>query len=154
MTLSPPIKFLVVTGHERGLQLGLTSGVFDLIHVNHIRFIQDAARGCENLFVAVNSDRTARMLKGEGRPIIPEAERVEIVQQIKGVYAAFLFDDPDPVEIIREIRPARFFKGKERQGTDMPEIPVINEVGAQLCFVGPEKDHSTTDLLARLRGRV
>lgn len=133
----------------RGMKVGLTCGAFDLLHVNHVKFLGHASGLCDVLIVAVNTDRVVKLLKGPNRPITPELERCAIVQAIKGVTYAFIFDDMDPCQIIEKIHPHVFFKGVDRVGQEMPETPLLQQLGIELELIGPPKDHSTTDLIAR-----
>lgn len=133
----------------RNMKVGLTTGAFDLLHVNHIRFLRDAVGLCDVFLVAVNTDRSTRAYKGPSRPIVPESERREVIASIKGVHFAFLFDDDDPCRIIETIRPDVFFKGMDRLGQVLPEQGTLDRLGVELQFIGPVKDHSTTDIVLR-----
>lgn len=150
MSAPETVQLLVKRTKARRGRVGLTCGVFDLLHVNHIRFFTETAIYVDTLIVAVNSDRTVRLLKGENRPVVPEQERAEVVQGLRFVDCAFVFDDLDPCQIIEDLQPHFFFKGKDREGTEIPEANVIAAYGGELRFIGPPKDHSSSALIAAL----
>jgi len=136
----------------------LTTGCFDLLHLNHIRFLADAHLEARRrngvLAVAVNSDASVRLGK-PGRPLQDEHTRVSLIAALRVVDVAFIFADPDPARLLRSIRPAAFVKGREyADRQDIPERAVCRETGSDLLFLGPEKDRSTTGLIARLQSAL
>jgi len=86
-----------------GKRLVFTNGCFDLLHVGHVRYLSRARAMGDALAVAVNSDRSIREIKGEGRPIVPEAERAEVLAALSCVDYLFIFDDPTPQRVIDAI---------------------------------------------------
>ena len=99
------------------------------------------------LVVAVNSDASTRTLKGEGRPRVPEDERVEILAALADVDAVTIFDSPDVTGLIRLLRPDVHAKGTDYTAESVPERDVVIACGGRVAIVGDPKDHSTTDLL-------
>jgi rfaE bifunctional protein nucleotidyltransferase chain/domain len=136
-----------------GKTLVFANGAFDLLHVGHVRYLQAAKREGDFLLVALNSDISVRALKGEGRPIVPEEERAEIVAALACVDAVVLFSETSPVALIAELRPAVHAKGTDYTAGSVPERDVVERHGGRVVIVGDPKDHATTDLVARLRGR-
>jgi rfaE bifunctional protein nucleotidyltransferase chain/domain len=136
-----------------GKTLVFANGAFDLLHVGHVRYLQAARREGDFLLVAVNSDASVRALKGEGRPIVPEGERAEIVAALACVDAVVLFSETSPAELIAELRPAVHAKGTDYAAEAVPERDVVERHGGRVAIVGDPKNHATTDLVARLRGR-
>ena len=132
-----------------GDKIVLTNGCFDLLHVGHVRYLQ-AAKAVEpnaRLVVAINSDESARRLKGNGRPRLPERERAEIMAAIAGVDAVVIFSEPDVRALIRELRPDVHAKGTDYTPQTVPERDVVAECGGRVEIVGDPKNHSSTQLL-------
>jgi rfaE bifunctional protein nucleotidyltransferase chain/domain len=135
-----------------GRRLVLANGGFDLLHVGHVRYLQAARREGDWLAVAVNSDRSVARAKGASRPILPEAERAEIVAALACVDAVVLFDEDSPAGLIREMRPEVHAKGTDYTPESVPERDAVAEYGGRTAIVGDPKDHATTNLIARIRG--
>jgi D-glycero-beta-D-manno-heptose 1-phosphate adenylyltransferase len=134
-----------------GKTVVLANGVFDLLHVGHLRYLEDARARGDALLVAVNADVSARALKGEGRPVVPEAERVELVAALACVDGAFLFSDKDVVAVLRALRPHVHAKGTDYTPETVPERAIIAEWGGQVAITGDAKNHSSTEQLAKLK---
>jgi len=136
-----------------GASITLTNGAFDLLHVGHVRYLRAAKALGGKLVVAINSDESVRTLKGEGRPIVPENERAEIVAALADVDAVLIFPEPDVGSIIREIRPDIHAKGTDYSADSVPERDVVLECGGRVEIVGDPKDHSTSEIVrSHLRG--
>jgi D-glycero-beta-D-manno-heptose 1-phosphate adenylyltransferase len=136
-----------------GEQIVLTNGCFDLLHVGHVRYLRGAKALGGKLIVAINSDASAHMLKGEGRPAMPAAERAEILAALSDVDAIVVFDEPDVRVLIREIHPDVQAKGTDYTRDNVPERDEVIACGGRVEIVGDPKDHSSTNLLAQLRPR-
>lgn len=132
-----------------GEKITLSNGCFDLLHVGHVRYLQGAKKLGGKLVVAVNSDASARALKGDGRPRVPQGERAEILAALEDVDAVFIFDAPDVRELIRLIRPDVHAKGTDYTAETVPEREVVVACGGRVEIVGDPKDHSTTEFLSR-----
>ena len=133
----------------------LANGCFDLLHVGHVRYLRAAKNIGGRLIVAINSDESARNLKGEGRPLMPESERAEIVAALCDVDAVVIFPEPDVRALVREIRPDVQAKGTDYTVDTVPERDVVTECGGRVEIVGDPKDHSTTEIIrSRERGIV
>lgn len=128
----------------------LANGNFDLLHVGHVRYLRGAKALGGKLVVAINSDDSVRSLKGEGRPVMPEHERAEIVAALADVDAVVIFPELDVRAIIREIRPDFQAKGTDYTVDSVPERDTLAEYGGKVAIVGDPKDHSTTEII-RLR---
>jgi len=125
----------------------LANGCFDLLHVGHVRYLQAARALGGKLVVAINSDRSARALKGPGRPAMPEMERAEIIAALAAVDAVVIFDEPDVRALIREIKPDIQAKGTDYTRDTVPERDEVVACGGRVEIVGDPKDHSSTELL-------
>lgn len=137
-----------------GKQIVLCNGAFDLLHVGHVRYLQGGKALGGKLVVAVNSDASVRASKGEGRPVMPEQERAEIVAALECVDAVVVFSELDVRAIIREIRPDVQAKGTDYTRETVPERDVMAEHGGRVEIVGDAKDHSTSDILRARLGKL
>ncbi len=130
-----------------GEKIILANGCFDLIHVGHIRYLSGAKDLGGTLIVAINSDRQTRLLKGFGRPYVPENERAEIISGIRCVDIVIIFDEPTVENVIRTIRPDFHAKGTDYTSESVPERDIVHECGGSVVIVGDPKDHSSTQLI-------
>ena len=137
--------------HDHGETVVLANGCFDLLHVGHIRYLQGAKAVGGKLVVAINSDESVRALKGEGRPLMPAAERAEILAALGDVDAVVVFDGPDVRALIRELHPDVQAKGTDYTAESVPERAEVMAYGGRVEIVGDPKSHSTSELLSRLR---
>lgn len=133
-----------------GESITLANGNFDLLHVGHVRYLRGAKALGGKLVVAINSDDSVRALKGEGRPVMPEHERAEIVAALADVDAVVVFPELDVRAILREIRPDIQAKGTDYTADSVPERDTVAEYGGRVAIVGDPKDHSTSEII-RLR---
>lgn len=143
----------IETERSAGRRIAFANGVFDVLHVGHVRYLQDAARVADVLVVAVNSDSSVRALKGPDRPLTPEAERAEIVSAIRGVAYVTIFSDASPARLLQILRPEFQCKGTDYTPDSVPEAAIVRAYGGEVVIVGDPKDHSTTAMLDRLRRR-
>ncbi len=133
-----------------GARVVLANGAFDLLHVGHVRYLA-AARGLGDvLFVAVNSDASVAGLKGPGRPVVPAAERAELLSHLACVDFLVLFDEPTVAAVLREIKPHVHAKGTDYTVQTVPERAVVAEWGGETVICGDPKDHATTDLVGEI----
>ena len=142
----------VVEAERRsGRSIAFANGVFDILHVGHIRYLQGAAAAADRLIVAVNSDESVRELKGAGRPVMAERERAEIVSAIRGVSWVIIFREKSPARLIALLRPDVHAKGTDYTPDSVPEASVVRGYGGKVAIVGDPKDHSTTEILDRMK---
>jgi rfaE bifunctional protein nucleotidyltransferase chain/domain len=132
-----------------GRRIVLANGVFDLLHVGHVRYLEAAKLLGEILVVAVNSDRSARLSKGAGRPVIPESERAELIGALGCVDHVLIFDEPDVRAVIRALRPEVHAKGTDYTPLTVPERTEVESYGGKVEIVGDPKRHSSTELINR-----
>jgi rfaE bifunctional protein nucleotidyltransferase chain/domain len=136
-----------------GRTVALANGVFDLFHVGHLRYLEGAKALADVLLVAVNSDRSTRAYKGEGRPIVPEAERAEIVCGLACTDWVVVFESTDVREVIRAVKPDVHVKGTDYTPESIPERDEVLAYGGRVAVAGDPKDHSTTAMAAKLGGK-
>ncbi len=134
-----------------GEKVTLANGCFDLLHVGHIRYLQAAKELGGRLVVAINADESVRTLKGDGRPLMNEDERAEIIAALAAVDAVVIFSEPDVRAIIREIHPDIQAKGTDYTAESVPERDEVQAYGGRVAIVGDPKDHSTTTFVQQLR---
>lgn len=132
---------------REGSRITLANGNFDLLHVGHVRYLRGAKELGGKLVVAINSDQSVRSLKGEGRPIMPDHERAEIVAALEDVDAVVIFPEVDVRAIIREIRPDIQAKGTDYTAENVPERDAVTEYGGRVAIVGDAKNHSTSEII-------
>lgn len=142
----------VASDRAAGRTVAFANGVFDLLHVGHVRYLQASAAEADRLIVAVNSDRSVRRLKGEGRPVLDQQSRAELVQALRGVDYVVIFDDDTVGDLLTRLRPDVHCKGTDYTVESVPERAIVQAYGGRTAIVGDPKDHSTRDLLARLAG--
>jgi rfaE bifunctional protein nucleotidyltransferase chain/domain len=140
----------VTDERRRGCTIAFANGVFDLLHVGHVRYLQSAANQADRLVVAVNSDASVRRLKGEGRPILDERARAEIVAALRGVDRVVVFDDDTVGPLLERLRPDVHCKGTDYTVDTVPERAIVAGYGGRTAICGDPKDHSTRDLLKRI----
>ena len=130
--------------------IALANGVFDLLHVGHVRYLQASAAEADCLIVAVNADASVRRLKGEGRPIVDERGRAEMVASLRGVARVVIFDDDTVGPLLQRLRPDVHCKGTDYTVDTVPERAIVIGYGGRTAICGDPKDHSTRDLLQRI----
>jgi len=135
-----------------GRTVALANGVFDLLHVGHVRYLQEAKEMADLLVVAVNSDASTRVNKGPGRPVIPELERAEMVAALGCVDWVLVFDAPDVRAVLRALQPDVHVKGTDYTAGSVPERDVVQAYGGRVAIAGDPKNHSSSELLKRLQG--
>lgn len=135
-----------------GKRIVFTNGVFDILHVGHVRYLEAARALGDVLFVGVNSDASVRRLhKGPGRPINPEDERAELIAALRCVDNVLVFDEDTPVALIESVRPHVHAKGGDYAGPDaLPETPLVRSLGGEVVLLPLVPGRSTTSLLRRL----
>src|SRR5690349_21112429 len=139
--------------HANGEQITLTNGCFDLLHVGHVRYLHAAKQLGGRLIVAINSDDSARTLKGEGRPLVPAEERAEILAALADVDAVVIFSETDVRALVREIRPDVHAKGTDYTAESVPERDTVLECGGRVEIVGDPKGHSATEMIRSRLGQ-
>ena len=137
----------------RGLTCAVANGAFDLLHVGHVRYLQAAKELTRGglLFVGVNSDASVRLSKGPSRPVLPERERAEIVDALRCVDVVVLFDEKGADALLLALKPDLHVKGTDYTEENVPERALVEGFGGRTVIAGDPKDHSTTDLVARLK---
>jgi len=147
----PVLSQLVHDGRQQGLTYAFANGAFDLLHVGHVRYLEAAACEADRLIVAVNSDASIRGLKGPDRPVMPEADRAELVAALRVVDHVVIFSEPTVTPLLLALTPEVHCKGTDYTVDTVPERDTVRAYGGRVAIVGDPKDHSTSGLVARLR---
>jgi rfaE bifunctional protein nucleotidyltransferase chain/domain len=138
---------------RRGRTVALANGHFDLLHVGHLRYLRAAKEEADVLVVALNDDESVARLKGVGRPLVPAAERAELIAALEPVDFVVVFDGDSPEPLLAELRPDVHCKGTDYGSPErVPEFATVRAYGGRTVLVGDPKDHATSDLIARVRG--
>jgi rfaE bifunctional protein nucleotidyltransferase chain/domain len=141
----------VARDRAEGRTIALANGCFDILHVGHVRYLRGAAREADRLVVAVNDDESVAALKGPGRPILPAADRAELVGAFRGVHYVITFGDRTVERLLVLLKPDVHCKGTDYTVESVPERATVQAYGGRTAIVGDPKDHATRDLLARIR---
>ncbi len=138
---------------DRGERAILSNGCFDLLHVGHVRSLEDARGRADYLIVCINDDASVRRHKGDDRPIYPEHERAELLLALSAVDYVHIFADDTVDPILERLRPEYYAKGTDYVPETIPEAPTVRSYGGEIVIVGDPKRHSTRDTLARIQVR-
>lgn len=133
-----------------GKSIVLTNGVFDLLHVGHLRCLEDARSRGDLLVVAVNSDKSTVAIKGKGHPIVPCEERMEMLSGLSFVDYVISFEGETADELLKELQPTLYAKGSDYTLRTLPEKATVKELEIKAVFVGGKKAHSTTKLIQKV----
>ena len=134
-----------------GRTVALANGLFDLLHVGHLHYLEGAKEQADLLVVAINSDASARALKGPSRPVVPQEERAELVAGFACVDYVMIFEESSVEPVLRSVRPDVHCKGTDYTSDTVPEREVAKELGIRGAIVGDPKTHATRDLIDRVR---
>ncbi|HTQ81269.1 MAG TPA: adenylyltransferase/cytidyltransferase family protein [Thermoanaerobaculia bacterium] len=151
VTLSE-LRERIAAWRAAGRRVAFANGHFDLLHVGHLRYLQAARAEGDALVVAINSDASVRRLKGVDRPIVPEAERAELVAGLVPVDLVVVFEGDSPAPLLAELQPDVHCKGTDYGVPErVPEYAVVQAYGGRTALVGDPKGHATSDLVSRIR---
>ena len=144
---------IVETERRSGKRIVLANGCFDVLHVGHVRYLEAARALGDLLIVGVNSDEQARRLKGEGRPLMPQDERAEIISAIEAVDLVTIFSEPTVQELLLALKPDIHAKGTDYTEDSVPERDVVRSFGGRVAIVGDPKDHSSTEMVEKVSSK-
>ena len=147
------LKTIAAKARTEGKKIVFTNGCFDLLHAGHVRLLREAKKLGDLLIVALNSDSSAREIKGPDRPILPEEERAELIAALEMVDYVTLFDEPDPLNLLRELRPNVLAKGGDWAEDKIVGREWVESYGGKVAVIPYLKGHSTTEIIERMRRR-
>jgi D-glycero-beta-D-manno-heptose 1-phosphate adenylyltransferase len=150
----PQLRRIVTREKAKGRTIVLANGGFDLVHAGHVRYLR-AAKACGDiLLVALNSDASVRRLKGPGRPILPQAERAEIIGAFEFVDYVTIFDEPNVESILRALKPDVHAKGSDYSKKTVPERETVLAYGGHIAIAGGSKIRSTSEVIPRILAKM
>ena len=134
-------------------RLVFTNGCFDILHIGHVRYLNHARTLGDALIVAINSDRSVRLIKGESRPVIPEMERAEVLAALASVDFVFIFDDVTPQNVIDAIVPDVLVKGSDWELSDVVGRDTVENAGGSVLTVPLVEGSSTSEIIRKVLDR-
>ena len=138
----------IVKKHQaQGRRVVLANGCFDLLHGGHISYLESAKSVGDILIVAINSDASIKKIKGEKRPILPESERLEILEAIEYIDYLLVFDEPSVDNLLRQLKPNIHAKGTDYTKETVPERQTAIELGIETIIAGSPKENATKDII-------
>jgi D-glycero-beta-D-manno-heptose 1-phosphate adenylyltransferase len=138
--------------HVTGKKLVFTNGHFDLLHVGHLDYLEEARALGDALYVGVNGDAGTEQLKGTGRPIVPAVERARLLAALVPVTAAIIFEQETANAILQALQPEIYVKGGDYRNKPLPERDTVSAYGGKIKLIDYLPDHSTSSLIARIKG--
>ncbi len=144
------LKKITESLKEKGKKIVLANGCFDIIHVGHVRYLRDAKSRGDILIVALNSDRSVRLLKGEGRPLMNELDRAEILSSFEFVDYIVIFDEKDVGKILLELKPHIHAKGSDYTEETVPEREIVLSYGGKIAICGGKKIRSSSKIIKEI----
>lgn len=145
------IKEACDTVRADGGTIVFTNGCFDILHAGHVRYLTAAESMGDFLVIGLNSDASVRRLKGEGRPIVSEADRAEVLDALRAVDIVTIFDEPTAEELVRLVRPDIYVKGGDYSLDTLPEAKIVQAAGGRVEFIPFLEGHSTTGVIERIK---
>lgn len=150
----PQLKKIIEEEKKKGKRIVLANGCLDFIHVGHIRYLEESRQKGDILVLALNSDTSIRKLKGEGRPVLDEKERVEILSSFSFIDYITVFDDENVSKVLLELKPDIHAKGTDYTKETVPERETVKEYGGKIAITGGPKVRSTSQLIRQIVAKV
>lgn len=148
----PELKERIAALKAKGKTVAFANGHFDLLHVGHLRYLRDARAAGDALVVGLNGDASVKSLKGPGRPVVPAAERAELLAALEPVDFVVIFEGDSPAPLLAELQPDVHCKGTDYGSPErVPEYEVVRAYGGRTVLVGDPKDHATSDLISKVK---
>lgn len=144
------IKTIVANAKKDGKKVVFTNGCFDLLHRGHLHLLREAKKLGDLLVVALNSDKSVKKIKGANRPILPESERSELIAALEMVDYVTMFDEPEPYDVIKELKPDVLAKGGDWPKDKIVGADIVEGQGGRVAVVPYLKGHSTTQIIERM----
>lgn len=136
---------------QQGKIIVFTNGHFDLLHVGHLDYLEQARALGDSLFVGLNGDQASLRLKGTGRPIVPALERARLLAALRVIDGVIIFEEDTADTLIRALQPDIYVKGGDYHHKPLPERPTVEAYGGKIVLIDYLPDHSTTALIARIK---
>lgn len=142
---------LAEVSRAAGKVLGFTNGCFDILHVGHVRYLEEARSECDILIVGLNSDASVKRLKGHERPVNPEQARAEVLAGLECIDLVTIFEEDTPERLIKEITPQVLFKGGDWKEEDVVGAPYVRSKGGKVVIISYVDGFSTTNTIKRMK---
>ena len=136
--------------HASGSTVALINGTFDIVHAGHVRYLNEAAKLADYLIVGINSDSSVKRYKSDKRPIVPQAERLEVIDSLKAVDFAVLFNETTADALIDKVQPDIYVKGGDYTEETLPETASVKKYGGKLAFIKVVEGCSTTNIIQKV----
>jgi D-glycero-beta-D-manno-heptose 1-phosphate adenylyltransferase len=144
----------ITAAKKAGQRIVFANGCFDLLHVGHVRYLEAAKAMGDVLVVGINSDEEVRKQKGPRRPLMSQDQRAELVATIESVDFVTIFDEPTVTELLLALKPDIHTKGTDYTEATVPERDVVRSYGGRVAIAGDPKDHSSSDVITKVRGKL
>jgi len=144
------IKAAAARAKKEGKKIVFTNGCFDLLHIGHLRVLGEAKKLGDVLIVGLNSDRSVREIKGAGRPIVPGNERAELIAALEMVNYVTLFDESDPINLLRDLKPDVLVKGGDWGEAGVVGRELVEGWGGKVAVIPYLAEHSTSDIIKKV----
>lgn len=149
---APELRQRIAELKAQGKKVAFANGHFDLLHVGHLRYLRAARAEGDALVVAINDDPSVARLKGPGRPVVPAAERAELLAALEPVDFVVVFEGDSPAPLLADLQPDVHCKGTDYGSPErVPEYGTVRAYGGRTALVGDPKDHATSDLIATIK---
>ncbi|MBK8138756.1 MAG: D-glycero-beta-D-manno-heptose 1-phosphate adenylyltransferase [Chloroflexi bacterium] len=139
------------TYRDSGRKVVFTNGHFDLLHAGHLNYLQAARKLGEALFLGLNGDGSTRRLKGEGRPLVPAAERAQLLEALRPVTAVIIFEEDTADRLIELLKPDIYVKGGDYHHKVLPERELVESLGGEVVLIDLVPERSTSALIAKIK---
>lgn len=137
--------------NAQGKKLVFTNGVFDLLHIGHLDYLEKARALGDALLLALNDDESTRRYKGTGRPLVPDTERARLLLALEPITAVMFFPEPTVDRLLLAIQPHIYAKGGDYTPETLPEYPTVQKYGGDLHLIDYLPNHSTSALIAKIK---
>jgi len=144
------LKGIIARHQTSGKKVVFTNGCFDILHFGHVRYLKKAKEKGDILVVGLNSDRSVRQIKGEKRPIVPERERAEILAALEFVDYVVLFNEPDPLRLIGELKPDVLVKGADWPKSRIVGREMVEKTGGRVVRIPLVRGVSSTGIIEKV----
>lgn len=148
------MKKIIKEEKRKGKRIVLANGCFDLLHVGHIRYLKESRQKGDILVLALNSDTSIRKLKGEGRPILNEKERVEILSSLSFIDYITVFEEKNVEKVLLALKPDIHAKGSDYTKETVPEKEIVRSYGGKIAITGGPKVKSTSKLIKHIVAKI
>ncbi|MFQ5952809.1 MAG: D-glycero-beta-D-manno-heptose 1-phosphate adenylyltransferase [Candidatus Omnitrophota bacterium] len=146
------LRGIVEKEKASGKKVGFTNGCFDVLHLGHVQYLEEAKKDCDLLVIGLNSDKSVRSIKEAGRPINDEKARSEVLAALECIDYLTLFEEDTPENLIRTLTPNILFKGGDWKEEDIVGAEHVKSNGGKVQVIPYVEGYSTTEMIERIKG--